>query len=202
MSLLRRLLGLFYLLCVPAGVLWALSPLGVRLSEYGLKTPNVFWKLFVFVPVLMLVGLVGVYLFELERRTLLEKAGFVAASVGALLVIVGDVGLYYLRLDDVFLMSAPFYRAFRAGLVVLAAGTMVFAVGAARSRNLPVWGALPLAIASLAGVISASEDLGGLGAGMWIAFGAGWAWLGAAIFLRNVAAFLKKRRASKTTSVP
>jgi hypothetical protein len=28
------------------GVLWALSPLGVHLSELRFHTPNVFWKLF------------------------------------------------------------------------------------------------------------------------------------------------------------
>ena len=33
------------LAAVPGGALWALSPLGVRLSELKFKTPNVFWKL-------------------------------------------------------------------------------------------------------------------------------------------------------------
>ena len=47
---LRGLISFFIrwtgLLCVPGGMLWALSPLGVHLSELKFKTPDLFWKLF------------------------------------------------------------------------------------------------------------------------------------------------------------
>jgi hypothetical protein len=57
------------LLCVPGGVLWALSPLGVYFSEMRFGTPNVFWKLFSSAPLLLLVGLVGLYFGRLPGRS-------------------------------------------------------------------------------------------------------------------------------------
>lgn len=198
MKVLRSMLGWSFLLCVPAGVLWALSPLGVYLSDYAFKTPNVFWKLFPSAPLLMLLGLAGVYFFYLETRGLLVSLGFGIVALGALLTIAGDVGKYYLRLDDVYIMSAPAYMAMRVGFVVLAVGSIVFGIGAA--RELPVWGTLPFAVASLAGLISVLRDFGDVGAVMWISFGVGWAWLGLALFVESVAGYLKKRKARRSAS--
>ena len=182
MKVLRRSLGFLVrwagLLCVPGGALWALSPLGVSLSETFFKSPNVFWKLFPAAPLLLLVGLVGLQLRQRGRSGLLQKLGFWLALLGLLLVVAGDAGLYWLGLDDRFIMTAPAYRAFRLGLLLLGAGSILFGVAAPRGGALPTWGLLPFALGSLCGLISFAVDLGPLGAVLWMLFGLGWAWLG------------------------
>jgi hypothetical protein len=178
------------------GVLWALSPLGVSISETLFHTPNVFWKAFPSAPVLLTLGLVGLRLGASARSGLAEKVGFFAALLGLALVVAGAVGLYWLGLDDRFIVAAPSYRAFRLGLVSLAGGSALFGVGAARGGTLPVWGALPFAIGSLAGLISFSRDLDAFGAALWVAYGAGWAWLGLSVLVAGVAAFVAGRRSS------
>jgi O-antigen/teichoic acid export membrane protein len=184
------------LLCVPGGVLWALSPVGVHLSELRFHTPNVFWKLFPSAPLLLLVGLIGLYAVSSGRSGWLEKAGFILAVIGLVLIVVGDVGEFWLGLDDVYIMTAPAYRAFRIGLVVLAAGSLLFGVAAGRKGTLPAWGALPFAIGSLCGLVSFSRDLGQFGAALWILFGLGWAWLGFALLVEGISRFWRGRRAT------
>jgi O-antigen/teichoic acid export membrane protein len=173
------------LLCVPGGVLWALSPLGVYLSEQRFHTPNVFWKLFPSAPLLLMIGLVGLHLLISDRSGWLERAGFYVAFLGLLLILAGDVGEFWLRIDDVYIMTAPAYRAFRLGLLVLAIGTIGFGIAVGRDRTLPIWGVLPFAFGALCGLISVSRDLGSLGAALWILFGIGWAWLGFALFVEG-----------------
>ncbi|BBL80007.1 hypothetical protein RxyAA322_18610 [Rubrobacter xylanophilus] len=196
----RRALGLGWLLCIPGGVLWALSPLGVYLSEYKYKTPEVFWKLFPSAPLLMLVGLVGLYahLFALRGRRAggLERVGFAVAVLGGLLTVAGDVGKFYIRLDDVYIMTAPAYRTMRAGLVLLCAGSLLFGFGVARERRVALAGTLPFAIGSLGGLISVMRDYGPVGEAMWVMFGVGWAWLGLVVLVGEVRRLLRKRRAS------
>lgn len=174
-----------------------MSPLGVYLSDYAFKTPNVFWRLFPSAPMLMALGLAGVFFFYLRERGVLAKVGFWVVVAGAVLTIAGAVGKYHLGLDDVYIMSAPAWRAMRAGFVVLAAGAIIFGAGAARERSLTLWGALPFAVASVAGVVSVVRDFGEVGAAMWISFGVGWSWLGMALFIEGVAEYMKKRRAGK-----
>ena len=185
------------LLCAPTGgVLWALSPIGVHLSEVRFHTPNVFWKLFPSAPLLLLVGLVGLHFLVSGRSGWLERVGFFVALLGLVLVLVGDVGEFWLGLDDRYIMTAPAYHAFRAGLVVFAIGSILFGVAAGRDRTLPVWGVLPFAIGSLCGLVSFSRDLGQLGAALWIVFGLGWAWLGFAVLVEGISRFWRERRAS------
>jgi O-antigen/teichoic acid export membrane protein len=174
------------LLCVPGGVLWALSPLGIHLSELRYHTPNVFWKLFPSAPLLLMVGLIGLHALISGCSGRLERAGFYTALLGFLLILAGAVGGFWLKIDDVYIMTAPAYRAFRLGLVVMAAGAIVFGVGAGRDRTLPVWGALPLAIGALCGLVSVVRDLGSFGAVLWILFGVGWAWLGFALLVEGI----------------
>ncbi len=197
MKVLRFFLRWSFLLLIPAGILWALSPLGVYLSDFAFKTPNVFWRLFPSAPLLMLLGLAGVFFFYLRERGVLAKVGFWVVAAGAVLAIAGAVGKYHLGLDDVYIMSAPAWRAMRVGFVVLAAGAIVFGAGAARERSLPLWGALPFAVAAVAGVVSVVRDFGEIGAVMWISFGVGWSWLGMALLIECVAGYIKKRRAGK-----
>ena len=182
MKVLRRLLLFLVrwagLLVVPGGVLWALSPVGASISETAFGTPNVFWKLFPSAPLLLLVGLVGLQMRQSGRDGILEKVGFWLAALGLLLVVAGDTGLFWLGLDDTFIMTAPAYRAFRLGLLVLGAGSILFGVAAPRDGDLPTWGLLPFVVGALAGVISFAVDLGSFGTVLWMLFGLGWAWLG------------------------
>jgi hypothetical protein len=182
------------LLCVPGGVLWALSPLGVYLSELRFHTPNVFWKLFPSAPLLLMVGLIGLHLLISGRSGRLEKAGFFLALLGFLLILAGDVGEFWLRIDDRYIMTAPAYRALRLGLVVLAVGSVLFGVAAGRDRTLPVWGALPFTIGALCGLISVVRNLESFGAALWILFGVGWAWLGLSLFVEEIMRFWRDRR--------
>ncbi len=182
------------LMCVPGGMLWVLSPLGVTLSESQFKTPDVFWKLFPSAPLLMLAGLVGVRLWRMGRPGLLERIAFFVAVAGVVLIVAGDVGKFYLLLDDeYFLMSAPAYRTMRIGFIVLTAGSTLLGVFGARSGRLPIWGALPFAICSLAGLVAVVKDLGPFGAALWIAFGVGWIWLGFSFFVEGVVSFFQRK---------
>jgi hypothetical protein len=179
---------------VPGGVLWALSPLGVQISEMQFKTPNVFWKLFPSAPLLLLVGLIGLHLRFSGRSGRFEKAAFVVTLVGLVLVVVGDVGEFWLGLDNIFIMTAPAYRTLRLGLLVLAAGTMLFGVATARDGTLPVWGALPFAIGGLCGFVAFAADLGTFGAALWVLFGIGWAWLGFTLLVDGLLGLWRSRR--------
>jgi hypothetical protein len=182
------------LLCVPGGVLWALSPLGVYLSELRFHTPNVFWKLFPSAPLLLMVGLIGLHVRISGRSGRLERAGFLLVLLGLVLVVAGDVGEFWLRLDDVYIMTAPAYRAFRLGLILFAAGSILFGVAVGRDRALPVWGALPFAIGALCGLVSVVRDLGSFGAALWILFGIGWAWLGFSLLAEGVSRSWRGKR--------
>jgi hypothetical protein len=181
-------------LCVPGGALWALSPTGVYISNFAFHTPNVFWKMFWPAPLLLLLGLIGLQLRQWERSGLLEKLGFFVAAVGLAMIIAGDIGLYWLGIDDKFIVTAPAYNTFRIGLIVLAAGSIFFAVTSPRDGALPSWGLLPFALGSLCGLISFSRDLGTFGAVLWILFGVGWAWLGLSLVVEGFSSFLRKRR--------
>jgi hypothetical protein len=185
------------ILCVPGGLLWALSPTGVSISNLAFHTPNVFWKMFWSAPLLILFGLVGLQLRQSERSSLLEKLGFFVAVVGLVLIIAGDVGLYWLRIDDIFIVTAPAYNAFRIGLLVFAVGSILFAVTSPRDGALPTWGLLPFAVGSMCGLISFSRDLGSFGAVLWAIFGLGWAWLGLSLVVEGFTSFLRARRAAR-----
>jgi hypothetical protein len=184
-------------LCVPGGVLWALSPTGVYISNFAFHTPNVFWKLFWAAPLLILLGLVGLQSRQSGRSGLLEKLGFLVACVGLIMVIAGDIGLYWLGIDDIFIVTAPAYGAFRLGLIVAAVGSILFAITSPRDGALPSWGLLPFVVGSLCGLISFSRDLGSFGAVLWILFGVGWAWLGLSFVVEGFSSFLQTRRTNR-----
>lgn len=178
-SKIGRLLWWASLVClIGGGVLWALSPIGVELSELKFKTPDVFWKLFPTAPLLLALGTLGLLFLGGAGGNPAARIGLWAALAGLLLVAAGDVGLYHLGADDAFIVAAPAYRAFRAGLVMLAAGALLFGAAETGGRGLQVWVGLPFAIASLAGLLAVARDLGPFGAALWAVFGAGWAWLG------------------------
>ena len=185
------------ILCVPGGVLWALSPAGVYISNFAFHTPNVFWKMFWPAPLLLLLGLLGLQLRQSGRSGLLEKLGFLVTIVGLVMVIAGDIGLYWLGVDDIFIVTAPAYNAFRFGLLVVAVGSILFAVTSPRGGALPTWGLLPFVVGSLCGLVSFSRDFGSFGAILWILFGVGWAWLGLSLVVEGFSSFLRTRRATR-----
>ena len=197
----RRLLSFLLewsgILCVPGGLLWALSPTGISISNLAFHTPNVFWKMFWSAPLLILLGLIGLQLRQSERSSLLEKLGFFVAVVGLVLIIAGDIGLYWLGIDDRFIVTAPAYNAFRIGLLVLAVGSILFAVTAPRDGALPTWGLLPFVLGSMCGLISFSRDFGSFGAALWALFGVGWAWLGLSLVVGGFSSYLKTRRTTR-----
>jgi hypothetical protein len=201
---LRRLLSFLLkwsgILCVPGGALWALAPTGVYISNFAFHTPNVFWKIFWPAPLLLLLGLIGLQLRQRERSGLLEKIGCLVAAVGLILVMAGDIGLYWLGIDDIFIVTAPAYNTFRIGLIVLAVGSILFAVTSPRDGALPSWGLLPFVLGSLCGLVSFSRDFGTFGTVLWILFGVGWAWLGLSLVVEGFSAFLRKRRSSPTAA--
>jgi hypothetical protein len=201
MKTLRRLLSFLVrwsgLVCVPGGVLWALSPIGVSISETAFSTPNVFWKLFPSAPLLLLVGLVGLQLRQLDGPGLVERIGFYAALFGLVLIVAGDAGLYWLGIDDVYLITAPAYRAFRLGLFLLGIGSILFAVAAPRDGTLPTWGLVPFVVGSLCGLVSFSANLGVFGALLWMLFGLGWAWLGLSLAAVGLSSFWRTRRRAR-----
>jgi hypothetical protein len=188
------------LACVAGGVLWVLSPVGVHLSEVKFHTPNVFWKLFPSAPLLLLVGLAGLRLLVAGRRGPIQRIGFWTTLLGLVLVVAGDVGLYWLGVDDAYIMSAPSYRAFRLGLLLAAAGSILLGVGAGRDRTLPVWAALPFALGALAGLISFTSDLDQIGSALWVLFGFGWAWLGLSLIVAGIVSLATRKRAILTNS--
>lgn len=185
------------ILCVPGGLLWALSPTGISISNLAFHTPNVFWKMFWAAPLLILLGLVGLQLRQSGRSGLLEKLGFFVSIVGLVLIIAGDIGLYWLGIDDRFIVTAPAYNAFRVGLLVLAVGSILFAVTAPRDGALPTWGLLPFVLGSMCGLISFSRDFGSFGAVLWVLFGVGWAWLGLSLVVGGFSSYLKTRRTTR-----
>jgi hypothetical protein len=185
------------ILCVPGGLLWALSPTGVYISNYAFHTPNVFWKMFWPAPLLILLGLIGLQLRQSGRAGLLEKVGFLVAVLGLLMIIAGDIGLYWLGIDDIYIVTAPAYTTFRVGLLVLAVGSILFAVASPRDGALPTWGLLPFVVASLCGLVSFARDLGSFGAVLWILFGLGWVWLGLSLVVDGFSSYLRTRRTTR-----
>ena len=99
-----------------------------------------------------------------------------------------------------YIMSAPSYRAFRLGLLLAAAGSILLGVGAGRDRTLPVWAALPFALGALAGLISFTSDLDQIGSALWVLFGFGWAWLGLSLIVAGIVSLATRKRAILTNS--
>lgn len=193
-GLLSKLLWLGALLCFPGGVLWALSPLGVYLSEMKFKSPDTFWKLFPSAVLLISVGLICHRLRDVGKGSRIGSLGFYAALFGAVLVAVGDVLKFYLRIDDVYLSTSPGWHTLRIGLFFFAAGSLLFAVGTWRSETLPRWVLLPFVFGTACGVLAVARDLGYVGVALWVLFGACWAWVGLFPGVESISRLWSRRR--------
>jgi hypothetical protein len=177
-TFLSRVTRWVFLLCVPGGALWALSPLGVHLSELKFKSPDVFWKLFLSAPLLLGFGLIGLYLRRSENHGWFAKMGLWTALGGVFLVLVGDTGLFYLNLDETYIMSAPAYRVFRAGLLLFAVGSLLFGLASLKDRTLSLLAGFPLVAGSVGGLFCSLQNLGAFGVTLWTFFGLAWTWTG------------------------
>lgn len=183
------------LACLAGGALWALSPLGIVLAQLRLQGGgDVFWQLFPAAPLALTAGLAGLLWVGVLGRGWPSRTGAGVALLGLAMVVAGNVGQFWLGLDDTYTVLAPAYHTFRAGLVVLAVGSGLFGLAGMLERSLPAWGALPFVAAALGGLVAFVWDLGTLGSGLWAAFGAGWIWLGFSVVLSGLAGFLKDRK--------
>lgn len=191
------------LACIPGGVLWALTPLGIQLADQRLPAgSDRFWQLFSTAPLLLLVGLAGLWRLGCLGSGRFARASLALTSFGLGMVIFANVGQFWFGLDDLFTVTAPAYRAFRFGLVVLALGALFLGIATGRERSLPIWGILPFTLAALCGLAAFLQDLGNVGAGLWSAFGVGWLWLGLSAVLVRLLTYLREREAKIYGSSP
>lgn len=183
------------LACLAGGALWAVSPLGVVLAQLRLQGGgDVFWQLFPAAPLALAVGVVGLLWVGALGRGWTSRLAAGVVLLGLAMVVAGNVGQFWLGLDDTYTVLAPAYYTFRIGLIVLAVGSGVAGISGLLERSLPAWGALPFVAAALGGLVAFAGDLGTLGSGLWAAFGAGWIWLGFSVVLSALAGLLKDRR--------
>lgn len=176
---------------IPGGALWALTPMGVSLAEARLPSgPDGFWQLFASAPLLLIVGVVGLHWRGLTGPVTgsgwLRWASFLVALAGFAMVAAGNVGQFWLGVDDAFILTAPAYRAFRIGLFVAAAGMLLIGVSALRNHTMPSWTVPPFLMSALGGFLAFATDLGATGAILWALFGLGWVWLGVVVFFKDV----------------
>jgi hypothetical protein len=109
------------------------------------------------------------------------------------MVIVGNLGQFWLGIDERYLLTAPGHLIFKAGLLTLAVGSAIFAAIAARTRLLPLWGAYPLAAASAGSAFAFLYDLGSAGSSMWIFFGLSWSWVAISMLVQSLGVTLANR---------
>lgn len=173
---------------IPGGALWALTPMGISLAEARLPSgPDGFWQLFASAPLLLAVGVAGLHLRRLTGSGgWLRRVASLVALAGFLMVAAGNVGQFWLGVDDTFIIAAPAYHAFRIGLFVAAAGMLLVGVSALKDRAVPSWTIPPFLIGALGGFVAFAAELGSTGATLWALFGLSWVWLGVVVFFQDV----------------
>ncbi|CAN5619826.1 hypothetical protein BH24ACT22_BH24ACT22_01200 [soil metagenome] len=144
---------LMALACVPGGAFWALTPVGIQLADQRLPAGSErFWQLFSAAPLLLLLGLAGLWWLGCLGSGLPARAGLATAGIGLAMIVLGNVGQFWLGLDDLFTVAAPAFRVFRLGLVLVALGAIVLGTVAALRRALPIWSAAPFVLGALCGL--------------------------------------------------
>jgi hypothetical protein len=117
-------------------------------------------KLFLFVWIGMLPGLVGLHARHAGYAGWLERWGFRASLVGLLLLTIGAVGAYWLELGE-----TVFVAFLVPGLLLLTFGATLFGLGTWRAGVAPRTGAALLIVGGFPGTFLISE-LATLGGGL------------------------------------
>ena len=146
-------------------------------------------------PLLILLGLIGLQLRQSERSGVWEKLGFFAAVVGLVLIIAGDIGLYWLGIDDDYIVTAPFTTPSGSGFSFWPWGPSSSPSQPPRRRF------AHLGTAAFRPRVDVRPDLlfaglGSFGAVLWALFGVGWR-LGLSLAVEGFSSFLRKRRAAR-----
>jgi hypothetical protein len=122
----------------------------------------------------MLAGLVALHATQARRGDGLERWGFRASFLAAVLLVIGAFGAYWLGLTDAF------FAAFIVpGLLLLAVGSPVFGVGTWGAGVAPRLGALLLVVGGPATLVI--SDIATLGGGLVLVYLA-WVVLGYALW--------------------
>jgi hypothetical protein len=132
-------------------------------------------KLFMFVWMGMLAGLVGLHARHAGEGGRLERWGFRASFVGSLLLTIGAFGAYWLGFVD-----ASFVALLVPGLFLLTFGAAIFGLGTWRAGVAPRAGALLLVVGGFPGAFLISE-IATLGGGLVLLYLA-WVVLGQALW--------------------
>jgi hypothetical protein len=132
-------------------------------------------KLFLFVWIGMLAGLVGLHTRHAGQGGRLERWGFRASFLGLLLLVVGAFGAYWLGL-----VEASFAAFLVPGLLLVTFGATLFGLGTWRAGLAPRTGALLLVAGGFPGTFLISE-IATLGGGLVLVY-LGWAVLGHALW--------------------
>jgi len=117
-------------------------------------------KLFLFVWIGMLAGLVGLHARHAGHAGRLERWGFRTSLVGLLLLVIGAFGAYWLEL-----VETSFAAFLVPGLVLLTFGATLFGLGTWRADVAPRAGAALLIVGGFPGTFLISE-LATLGGGL------------------------------------
>jgi hypothetical protein len=157
------------------------SPDVVRLT-YG--------KLFLFIWMGMLAGVVGLHARHAGQGGRLERWGFRASFTGLLLLVSGAAAGFWLELQVAFI----FITFLVPGLLLLVFGSSIFGLGTWRAGVAPRTGALLLVVGGLPGTLVISE-IATLGGGLVLVYLA-WVVLGHALWSESA------RRASHHIASP
>ncbi len=135
---------------------------------------------------LLTVGVAGLYLYQSRRFGKLGKAGFYLSLAGFSVAAIGGLAIFLVELmigkDSTPIWLFVIAHLLAAGMYLI--GSMIFAIATYRARTLPRGGALLLIAGPLVSV----------------AFGAGWVWLGYALFFSDRSMVPAQQEPSGTTS--
>ncbi len=182
------------------GVLWALWYVGAYFVGWGVPsspeydTYETYNRLMPIVLLLLMVGLAGAHALQRGVYGWLGKAGFALASMGLVVMIIGNVAEFWAFTEEAYRSGSlrdGAWMAFGLGLFAFYVGSVLFGIATLRAGMLPRLGAFLLLIWFPAGfvmsgllqLVSVPEYLSF--SGMSGLCGLGWAVLGYALWSRG-----------------